>query len=126
MNVVDSSAWLEYFADGPNAEAFAGPIENIEKLILPTIIIFEVFKHILRQRGEDAALVVIAHMEQAEVVELDSTLAIEAARIGHDLKLPLADSIILATTQSKNAVLWTQDSDFEDFEGIKYYPRKND
>ena len=124
MNVVDSSAWLSYFAGDANAKIFATPIESIEKLIVPSITITEVFKFVLRQRGEDMALEVIAHMEQGEVVSLDSSLAIDAAKYGVDYKLPLADSIIYATGQKFKAVIWTQDVDFKSLEGVKYYPKK--
>jgi len=124
MNVVDSSAWLSYFAGDANAKTFSSPIENIEELIVPSITITEVFKFVLRQRGEDMALEVIAHMEQGKVVSLDSSLAIDAAKYGIDYKLPLADSIIYATGQKFKAVIWTQDIDFKSLEGVKYFPKK--
>ena len=123
MNVVDSSAWLSYFAGDDNAEVFSTPIENIEKLIVPSITIIEVFKCIMRQRGEDSALEAIAHMEQGKIVSLDSSLAIDAAKYGIDYKLPLADSIIYATGQKFNALIWTQDVDFKSLEGVKYYSK---
>jgi predicted nucleic acid-binding protein len=112
MNIVDSSAWLSYFAGDANAEVFSPPIENIDKLIVPSIIITEVFKYILRQRGENMALEAIAHIQQGKVVSLDSSLAIDAAKYGIDYKLPLADSIIYATGQKFGALIWTQDVDF--------------
>ncbi len=124
MNVVDSSAWLSYFAGDANAKIFSTPIENIEELIVPSITITEVFKFVLRQRSEDMALEVIAHMEQGKVVSLDSSLAINAAKYGIDYKLPLADSIIYATAQKFKAVIWTQDMDFKSLEGVEYYPKK--
>ena len=124
MNVVDSSAWLSYFAGDTNAEVFSAPIENIEKLIVPSITITEVFKYILRQRGEDMALEAIAHMEQGKVVSLDSSLAIDAAKYGVDYKLPLADSIIYATGKKFSALIWTQDKDFKSLESVQYYPKK--
>ena len=123
MNVVDSSAWLSYFAGDANAEAFSVPIENIEELIVPSITITEVFKNILRQRGEDMALQAIAHMEQGKVISLDNSLAIDAARYGIDYKLPLADSIIYATGQKFSALIWTQDIDFKSLKGVKYFPK---
>ncbi|PYP82438.1 MAG: VapC toxin family PIN domain ribonuclease [Blastocatellia bacterium AA13] len=123
MNVVDSSAWLEYFADGPNAEFFAPAIEDIVNLIVPTISIFEVFKRVLQQRGESDALQAVALMQQGRVVNLDASVALEAARISLDIKRPLADSIILATAQAHNAILWTQDSDFDGLPGVQYKPK---
>ena len=120
MNVVDSSGWLEYFADGANAEFFAGAIEDTEKLIVPVITIYEVFKRILQQRGEDEALIAVAAMSQGTVIKLDASMSMVAARLSHELKLPMADSIILATAQANAATLWTQDADLEGKEGVKY------
>ncbi len=120
MNVVDSSAWLEYFADGANADFFANAIENIEDLIVPAISIYEVFKRVYQQRGEGDALQSVAMMAQGKVVELDTTLALSAAKISLDLKIPMADSIILATARSYEATLWTQDVDFKGLAGVKY------
>ena len=122
MNVVDSSAWLSYFAGDKNAGTFARPIEAIDELLVPSITLTEVFKCIMRQRGEDVALEAIAHMEQGKVVPLDSTLAIDAAVYGLDNKLPLADSIIYATARKFSAVIWTQDADFKALPDVKYYP----
>jgi len=124
MNVVDSSAWLSYFAGDANAASFSKPIENIEKLVVPSITITEVFKCILRQRGEDLALECVAHMEQGNVAPLDGSLAINAAHYGIEFKLPLADSIIYATAQKFSALVWTQDRDFEKLEGVKYFSKK--
>ena len=104
MNVVDSSAWLSYFARDKNAEEFATAIEDIEKLLVPSITLIEVFKCIMRQRDESAALEGIAHMEQGRVVTLDSALAIDAAVFGLKYKLPLADSIILSTARIHQAL----------------------
>ncbi len=123
MNVVDSSAWLSYFSGDKNSGLFAKPIEAIDELLVPSISITEVFKNILRQRGEEPALVAIAHMEQGEVVFLDNRLAVDAACYGIEHKLPLADSIIYATAQKYGAVLWTQDTDFKGLKGVKFYPK---
>ncbi len=122
MNVVDSSAWLSYFAGDKNACEFAAPIEDIGKLLVPSITLTEVFKCVMRQRDENAALQVIAHMEQGRVVALDSDLAIDAAVFGLKYKLPLADSIIYATANRFSAALWTQDADFKGLPDIRYYP----
>jgi predicted nucleic acid-binding protein len=124
MNVIDSSAWLSYFAGDANAKIFSRPIEDIEKLLVPSITITEVFKCVLRQRGEDMALQAIAHMEQGRVIALDGALAINAAQYGVEYKLPLADSIIYATAKKFDALIWTQDIDFKPLEDIKYYSKK--
>ena len=123
MNVVDSSAWLSYFADDKNAAAFAKPIEAIDELLVPSITLTEVFKCIMRQRDEDAALEAIAHMEQGRVVLFDSALAIDAAVYGLKHKLPLADSIIYATAKKFGAVIWTQDADFKALPDVKYFQK---
>jgi len=120
MNLVDSCGWLEYFADGPNAGFFAGALENQEKLIMPTICITEVFKRVLQQRGEDAALHAAALMQQGNIVVLDSAIAVEAARLGYKHNVSLADGIILATAYMNKAVIWTQDADFKELKDVKY------
>lgn len=125
MNVVDSSAWLEYLADGPNAGAFAEPIQDTEHLVVPTLSIYEVFKKTLRLRGEDAAVETATLMRQGRVIHLDEELAMEGARLSLRHTLPLADSIILATARDHGATLWTQDSDFEGLRDVRYYPRKS-
>ncbi len=124
MNVVDSSGWLEYFADGPNADFFASGIENVPELVVPSISIYEVFKRVLEQRGEGEALQAVAVMQQGSVVDLDAALALRAARISVDSGLPMADSVILATARAHNATLWTQDSDFAGIEGVRYVEKR--
>jgi predicted nucleic acid-binding protein len=124
MNIVDSSGWLEYFADGPNANFFARPIQDLGQLVVPTLSIFEVFKRIAQQRGEGDALQAIAAMQQAAVVDLTSTLALDSARLSLEAHLPMADSIILATARAFDATLWTQDADFKNMKGVQYIEKK--
>lgn len=120
-NVVDSSGWLEYFADGPNADFFEGAIEEEASLVIPSISIYEVFKRLLAEPdGEEAGFLVVAAMQRGEVVDLDAELALDAARISRETRLPMADSIILATARANDAILWTQDADFEGIEGVEY------
>lgn len=123
MNVVDSSAWLSYFAGDENSSIFSQPIEKLDELLVPSITLTEVFKCILRQRGEGLAIEAIAHMEQGKVVPLDSSLVVDAAHYGVELNLPLADSIIYATAQKYNALVWTQNAEFKSLEGVKYYSK---
>jgi predicted nucleic acid-binding protein len=124
MNVVDSCAWLEYFADGPNASFFASAIEDVERLLVPTVCIYEVFKKVFAERGEDAALQAVALMRQGTVVDFDFTLALRAATISREQKIPFADSIVYATALSRSAVVWTQDAHFENLEAVRYRTRK--
>lgn len=125
MNLVDSSGWLEYFAGGPNAGFFAAAVEDVEHLIVPSLSLFEVFKRIIQQRSEGDALKAVAHMQQGRVVDLDSTLALSAARFSVDLKLPPADSVILSTARAYRALLWTQNADFASVPGVKYVAVKS-
>ena len=120
MNIVDSSGWLEYFASGPNAEFFSEPIEEPSELLVPTISLYEVFKRVLQQRDESEALRAIAFMQSGEIIDLTSTIALHAAKISTELKIPMADSVMLATARESDAVLWTQDSDFEDLKDVRY------
>jgi len=123
LNVVDSSGWLEYFADGPNADFFAPAIMDMDHLVVPSVTIFEVFKKLLAQRSETEALLAAAAMQQGRIVDLDAALSLEAARLSLECKLPLADSVILATARSAEAEFWTQDADFEGLPGVKYIAR---
>jgi predicted nucleic acid-binding protein len=124
LNVVDSSAWLAYFADESGARAFADAIENTESLVVPTICLTEVFKVVARQRGDGDALQAIAVMQQGRAVDLDGELALLAAVVGAERKLPLADSIVYATARQLDAVVWTQDEDFEGLPNARYFRKR--
>jgi toxin FitB len=124
MNVVDSSAWLEYFANGSNASFFAPAIERTEELLVPSLVLYEVFKRVLQQRDEGHALQAVAVMQQGTVVELDARLALLAARISVERKLPMADSVILATARAFGATVWTQDEDFKGLPAVQFRPRR--
>lgn len=124
MNLVDSCGWLEYFANANNASFFAPAIENTAKLIVPTLCLFEVFKKVLAERNEDAALQAVAIMQQGSVVDLDTSISLLGAKISYEKKLPMADAIILATAQKSEAILWTQDADFKGIAGVNYKVKK--
>ena len=125
MNVVNSSGWLEYFADAPNADFFAPAIETASELVVPSLSIYEVFKRVLQQRGEDDALQVVGVMAQGLIVDLNMEIAINAAKISVELRLPMADSIILATARAYSATFWTQDADFQNIEGVQYGEKRS-
>lgn len=120
MNIVDSSGWLEYFADDKNSDFFAPVIEDTENLIVSTINIYEVFKSILQQRDENDAIQAAAVMQQALVIDVTAAVSLLAAGISYKKKLPMADSLILATVKSMDAILWTQDSDFIGIPDVRY------
>ena len=120
MNVVDSSAWLEYMADGPAASFFAPAIEQPAKLIVPTVVLYEVFKRVLHERGESAALTAAALLQQGTIVDLNAPLALSAATFSNTHKLPMADSIIYVTARAFDATLWTQDADFGQLPHVRF------
>jgi toxin FitB len=124
MNIIDSSLWLEYFADTEAGNVISEIIENTNELIVPTITIYEVFKKLLFERNEDDAIFAVAHMRQGKIIELTDELSLFAAKIGKDYKLPLADSIIYATNVSFNCVLWTQDKHFMGLEFVNYVEKQ--
>jgi len=124
VNVVDSSAWLEYFVDGPNAGFFAPAIEDTGKLLVPAVCLYEVFKKVLAEKGEPAAFDVAAQMKQGRIVDLDEDAAINAVRISLENKIPMADSIVLAAAMAHKATLWTQDEHFKGMPGVKFCRKK--
>jgi predicted nucleic acid-binding protein len=125
MNVVDSSGWIEYFTEGENASFFIPPIRDLDRLVVPTICIYEVFKRLLAERDEESALLAVGLMSHGHEAELDRNIAIESAQISRELKLAMADSIILATARAQNAVLWTQDEHFKNMDDVKYIEKKS-
>jgi uncharacterized protein with PIN domain len=123
-NVVDSSAWLAYLADEPGADRFADAVETTASLVVPSICVLEVFKVVLRQRGEGDALQAAALMQQGRVVDLDATLALTAARLGVEHKLPLADSVVYAVAHHVSGLVWTQDEHFDGLADVRYFPKR--
>ena len=121
MNIVDSSGWLEYFSDGPNAKHYLPPLNDTSSLIVPVITIYEVFKVVLRESNENEALQAVAAMQKGKLVELTARIAMNAAKLSIQHNLPMADSIILATSRAYGCVIWTQDSDFQNIEDVKYF-----
>jgi predicted nucleic acid-binding protein len=124
VNVVDSSGWIEFLGGGANADFFAKAVSDAPRLVVPTICVFEVCRWMRRELGERRALEAMALMQQGRIVDLDATLAMSAARLSLEMKLPMADSIILATARANNATLWTQDDDFEGIGDVNYIAKK--
>jgi len=124
MNVVDSSGWLEYFAGGKNASRFAAPLKDLDSLVVPAVSIYEVFKVLIREAGEEAALQAASAMQRGHVVDLTPQRSMSAATLSLQHSLPMADSIILAATREHEATLWTQDEDFKELDKVKYFPKK--
>lgn len=120
MNLVDTSGWLEYFFDGPNASYFSEPIEDIAHLIVPVVCLYEVFKKVNQVADKAKALQAIAQMKQGRIIELNEEMALHAALVSLQNKLPMADSFIYAVGQLEGAVIWTQDIDFNGLPGVSY------
>ncbi|MCK4620459.1 MAG: type II toxin-antitoxin system VapC family toxin [Desulfobacterales bacterium] len=124
MNIVDSSGWLAYFADEPNAKHSITPLKDTASLVIPSVTIYEVFKVVLRETSENEALQAAAAMQKGRVVDLTAMLAIAASKLSLEHGIPIADSIILATAKAFDAAIWTQDSDFKNIDGVKYFSKK--
>jgi predicted nucleic acid-binding protein len=122
MNIIDSSGWLEYFSDGPNAIHYLPPLNDTSTLIVPVITIYEVFKVVLRESTENEALQAIAAMQKGKIIDLNANIAMNGSKLSLQHNLPMADSIILATARVYDCVIWTQDSDFQHIEGVNYFP----
>ncbi|MCL7960586.1 MAG: type II toxin-antitoxin system VapC family toxin [marine benthic group bacterium] len=124
MNLVDSSGWLSYLLDEPNADRFAPAIVATDSLVVPSIVIFEVYRHLRRFLGIETAVRAVSPLQDGTGVDLTQEIALLAGELGRRHDLPLADSVILASARSLGAILWTQDSDFEGLEHVEYIPRR--
>lgn len=125
MILIDSNGWIEYFTDGPNSDIFAAAIyESKGNIAIPTIVIYEVFKKILNEAGEEKALQVIGQLKRYKIIVLDEDIALTAAEISCENKIPMADSIVYATAKTMQAEVWTQDDDFKDLPNVKYFKKK--
>ncbi len=124
-NVVDSSAWLEFLDDGPNADDFAPAIENTSKLIVPTVVITEVLRRLEASERRQLVPDVLAQMRRGTVVPYDGQLAVEAVVLGRRHRLALADSMIFATARQCLATVWTQDEDFQALPDVEYRPHRS-
>lgn len=124
MNVVDSSGWLEYFADGQNAGFFAPAIEDEGNLLVPVICLYEVFKRLWQQRGKEEALLGISRLYRGHIVPVSDEIALLGAQLSLEYGLALADSLIYASARANNAVLWTQDAHFAGRSGVRYVEKR--
>jgi predicted nucleic acid-binding protein len=124
MIVVDSSGWLEFLTDGPLAEEYAVHLREPSEVITPSIVLYEVYKHSKRLRGEEGGLDASAIMTKTLIVPLDEETAMEAADLSLEYKLAMADAIVLATARLHNAEVVTSDVDFEGIPGVIYIPKK--
>jgi len=124
MNLVDSSGWLEYLSGSKNAKNFAKAIENTEELLVSSINIYEIYKKILKEKDENTAFQIVGLMRQAKVVDVDTSIAMEAAKLSYEKNIPMADSLIYITAIANDAIVWTQDTDFRGLDSVKYFSKK--
>ena len=115
--VLDSSCWLEVFDGGARAALFEAVAAEPEKLIVPVIALYEVFKYLARVKGAESATRAALYMQRGRVIDLDSSIVLAAAGNG----LPMADSLIYATAQAHEAMVWTQDAHFDGLTGVRYF-----
>ncbi|NCS66719.1 MAG: VapC toxin family PIN domain ribonuclease [Hydrogenophilaceae bacterium CG1_02_62_390] len=123
MNIVDTSGWLEYLADSPFAENYAAAIERTDELLVPSIVLYEVFKKITLAYDENQAFQAIAQLKQGQVLDVDESVALYAGKISLEKKLPMADALIYATAILHHAALLTQDAHFEGLPQVKYFAK---
>ena len=124
MNLVDTCGWLEYLAGTENAKNFEKEILDTKSLIVPTIVIYEVFKKVTLDFNEDTALEVVAELKQGQVIEVNETISIYAAKLSIEKKLPMADALIYATGLLNDAIILTQDNHFEGLAGVSHFKKK--
>lgn len=118
--VVDSCGWLEYIAGGENASFFEQALLNTQRLIVPSLCIFEVSKRLLITHGEAAAREVLDFMMKAKTVHLNSQQMFTAAQTSSQHGLAMADAIIWQTAHSYGAKLYTQDKGLKDMPNVLY------
>jgi len=123
MVILDSSCWLEYFLNGQRAENYAALIEENREIIVPVIVLHEVFEVTMRASGEDSALAAAGVLQQFPIIPVDENIAMFSAKIGQQHSLAMADSMILATARIHHAMLWTQDADFKGLANVKYFEK---
>lgn len=123
MNLVDTSGWLEYFADTARARHFATAIEDTRKLLVPSVVLYEVFKKVSLTLDEGRAFAAVAQLKQGKVVDVDETVALYAGKLSIEHRLPMADAFIYATALLNKATVFTQDAHFEGLPQVKYFAK---
>jgi predicted nucleic acid-binding protein len=122
--VLDSSGWIEFFADGPHAEEFATRLRQPANVLTPTVAIYEVYKWLKRERSEDVALEAVATMKKTRIVDLTEEIALVAADLSLAHGLAMADSMMLAFASIHRAELVTTDSGFDKVPGVTVFSKK--
>ena len=125
MILVDSSGWIEFFTGGANAGKYGSYLEKASQVVTPTIVLYEVYKIVKRERTEEEALLAVAQIQKTRLVPLSESLALAAADMSLELRLAMADSIVYATARAENAELVTSDKDLRALHGVTYLPKRS-
>jgi predicted nucleic acid-binding protein len=123
MYLIDSCGWLEWFTDGGLADIYQKYLKKQGRLIVPTIVLYEVYKVMKREAGEEKALLAFGHMKNAEVVDFDENLSLRAADLALLHHLAMADAIVYATALQYNCKLITSDGDLKDLPQVTFIPK---
>jgi predicted nucleic acid-binding protein len=123
LKVIDSSGWLEFFTDGPLADEYADHLKDLSQIVTPMIVLYEVYKRVKRERGEDEALIAVAQLRKTQIVALTDTIALRAADLSLEYKLAMADAMVYATGLLRDMVVVSSDDDFKDLPGVIYLPK---
>jgi predicted nucleic acid-binding protein len=121
---VDSSGWVEFFTGGANAARYASYLEETSGVVTPTVVLYEVYKLVKRERTEEEALLAVAQMQKSRLIPLSESLALAAADASIEFHLAMADSIVYATARAENAELVTSDADLKGLPGVIYVPKR--
>lgn len=120
MTIVDSCGWIEYLADSRLASQYEKYLQKPEKLITPSVVLYEVYKKVKRERGEDSALSIVAQIEKTKLVPLDEEIALLAADLSLTHSLPLADAVVYATALRENVEVVSSDSHFKELGNVVF------
>jgi predicted nucleic acid-binding protein len=118
MNLIDSSGWIEWFSEGPQSATYAKYLRDPSQIVTPTVVIYEVYKKIKRERTEEEALLAVSLMKKTTIVPLEESIALLAADLSLKFSLPMADAMVYATAIEKNAQLITGDAHFNNLEKV--------
>lgn len=124
MIIVDSCGWLEWFTDGKLANQFKKYLASPGNILMPAIILYEVYKILKREVGEEKALLAAGYMKNSTVIPLDGTIALVAADIALQEQLAMADAIIVATSRAYNCKIISSDVDLKEQSNVYYIPKQ--
>jgi len=121
LKLIDSYGWIEYFSDGPLAKKYAAYIEDVNEnnTVTPTVVVYEVYKRLKKEKGEQVALEAYAQITRSKLVPLDDALALTAADTSLKMGLAMADAIVFTTAKTYSADLLTSDRDFKGLDGVR-------